>query len=76
MLSTWEHELRAVVKKSDTPFLGLLGDAFAPEVRMGIASAIAADPSVEGCIRLLYRYPIGRTSDVFSDGGHGPDGKL
>ena len=57
MLSTWEHELRAVVKKSDTPFLGLLGDAFAPEVRMGIANAIAADPSVRGCIRLLHRYP-------------------
>lgn len=57
MLSAWEQELRAVVKKSDTPFLGLLGDALSPQVRVGIINAIATDRTVEGYIRLLYRYP-------------------
>lgn len=57
MLSTWEQELRAVVKKSEAPFLGLLGDALSSQVRVGIVNAIAADRTVDGYIRLLYRYP-------------------
>ena len=73
MLSTWEGELRGVVQKSDTPFLGLLGDAFSPEVRVGISNAIAIDRSVEGCIRLLYRFPalfaIHLTSSVMTGMG-------
>ena len=57
MLSAWEQELRAVVQKSDTPFLGLFGDALSPQVRVGIINAIATDRTVEGYVRLLYRYP-------------------
>ena len=57
MLSFWEQELRAVVKKSDTPFLGLLGDTLSPEVRVGVINAIAIDRTVDGYVRLLYRYP-------------------
>ena len=57
MLSTWERELRAVVQKTDTPFLGLLGDSLSPEVRVGVVNAIATDRTVDGYVRLLYRYP-------------------
>lgn len=57
MLSTWEQELRGVMQRSDTPFLGLMRDAFAPEVRVGINNAITVDRTADGYIRLLYRYP-------------------
>lgn len=57
MLSAWEQELRAVVQKSDTPFLGLLGNAFPPQVLVGVNDAIAKDRTVDGYVRLLYRYP-------------------
>src|SRR5450830_1644473 len=57
MVSTWEQELRAVIQKSDTPFLGLLGDAVSPQVRVGVINAIATDRTVEGYVCLLYRYP-------------------
>ena len=57
MLSTWERELRAVVQKSDTPFLDLLGNAFSPQVMVGVNNAIAKDRTVDGYVRLLYRYP-------------------
>lgn len=57
MLSTWEQELRVVIQKSDAPFLGLLGEALSPEVQVGVTSAIAIDRTVEGYVRLLYRYP-------------------
>ena len=57
MLSTWEKELRAVVQKNDTPFLGLLGNAFSSQVLIGLNNAIATDRTVDGYVRLLYRYP-------------------
>lgn len=57
MLKTWEQDLRGVLQKSDTPFLGLMRDAFDSEVRVAINEAIAVDRSVDGYIRLLYRYP-------------------
>jgi hypothetical protein len=73
MLSTWESELRSVVQKTDAPFLGLLEDAFSPEVRDGISKAIAANPGIEGCIWLLHWYPtlfaIHLTSSVMSGMG-------
>lgn len=57
MLSIWEEELRDVVQKSDAPFLGLLGEALSPEVQVGVTNAIAIDRTVEGYVRLLFRYP-------------------
>jgi hypothetical protein len=57
MLSIEEQKLIAVVRNSDAPFLGLLGDALSPEMRGEIANAIAVDRTVEGYVRLLYRYP-------------------
>ena len=73
MLSEWEQELRRVIKKSDAPFLGLLGDALSSQVRSGISDAIALDPTIEGYIRRLYRYPalfaVHLTSAVMSGMG-------
>jgi hypothetical protein len=36
MLSTWEQELRGVIRKSDIPFLGLFGDSLSSQVLVGI----------------------------------------
>lgn len=57
MLKDWEQEARAAVLKSDAPFLGLLGDALPAGARAEILDAVSADCTVEGYVRLLYRYP-------------------
>lgn len=57
MLVDREVELRALVKRSDTPFLGLLGEAITKAAQVEINGAISSDSTIEGYIRLLYRYP-------------------
>ena len=57
MLREWEQDLRRVIQKTDAPFLGLMGDSLSSQARTGIAEAISEDPTIEGYIRRLYRYP-------------------
>ena len=57
MLGSWEQEARAIIRKSEAPFLGLLGYALPSGTAEAIRLAIAVDPTVPGYIRLLYRYP-------------------
>ncbi len=57
MLSQWEQDLRRVIQKSETPFLGLIGDALAPQVRNAIDAAIASNPTIDNFNSLLYKFP-------------------
>jgi hypothetical protein len=57
MLVDREVELRALVKRSDAPFLGLLGETISKDAQVEIDGAISSDSTIDGYIRLLYRYP-------------------
>ena len=73
MLSEWEQDLRRVIQRSETPFLGLMGDALAPQVRAAIDAAIALDPTIENFNSLLYKFPalfaVHLTSEIMSGMG-------
>lgn len=57
MLAEAEERIRSYIQQSDAPFLGLLGEAFTPAMRQAIEIATLANPSVEGYIGYLTRFP-------------------
>ncbi len=57
MLAEAEERFRSQIQQSDAPFLGLLGEAFTPAMRQAIEIATLANPTVQGYIRYLARYP-------------------
>lgn len=76
-LNDWEQDLKRSIQKSDTPFLGLMGDALDPQVRDAIHAAIASDPTIENFASLLYKFPalfaVHLTSEIMS--GMGQSGR-
>ena len=57
MLSQVEQSIREAIRKSDVPFLGLLGDTLSPAARTALEIAIVSNHSVSGYIRYLELYP-------------------
>lgn len=57
MLAEAEERIRSYIQQSDTPFLGLLGEAFTPAMRQAIEIATLSNPTVQGYIGYLARYP-------------------
>lgn len=57
MLAESEERVRAQIQNSDAPFLGLLGEAFTPAMRQAIEIATLANPTVQGYVGYLARYP-------------------
>ncbi len=57
MLSQAEDAVRTTIKSSDTPFLGLLGEAFTPDIRQQMEMVRRANPTVQGYASFLSRFP-------------------
>ncbi len=57
MLSHSEEEIKRAVEKSDTPFLGLLAENFTASQKEAIEIAVAANPSIDGYVQHLRRFP-------------------
>lgn len=57
MLAETEELVRAQIQKSDEPFLGLLGEVFTPAMRQAIEIATLTNPTVQGYVGYLARYP-------------------
>jgi hypothetical protein len=76
-LTQSEKAVLKAIRESDTPFLGLLGEAFTKEMREAIAKAIAANPSVPGYVNRLKSHPALFTANLawhvmhgMGQGGH------
>lgn len=57
MLSQIEELIREAIRKSDVPFLGLLGETLNPAARTALELSIVANSTVSGYIRYLELYP-------------------
>ena len=57
MLKKLEEEIREAIRKSDVPFLGLLGDTISSANRTALDIAILSNPTISGYIRNLGLYP-------------------
>lgn len=57
MLSVVEESIREAIRKSDVPFLGLLGETLNSAARTALELSILANPTVSGYIRYLEHYP-------------------
>ncbi|QQX85261.1 hypothetical protein JJQ59_04775 [Cupriavidus necator] len=56
-LSEAEEQAKAVIKESDAPFLGLLGDSLSPSTRTILERVALANPTVQMYVGYLSRYP-------------------
>ncbi|MDP2829900.1 MAG: hypothetical protein Q8O37_15010 [Sulfuricellaceae bacterium] len=56
-LTQSEKVVRKAIQESDTPFLGLLGEAFTKEMLEAMVKAIAANPTVSGYVSRFESYP-------------------
>lgn len=74
MLNVLEERVRAQIQKSDAPFLGLLGEAFTPPMRIAIELATNGSPTVQGYIGFLSRFPalfaVNLTAHIMEGMGH------
>lgn len=56
-LTQSEKFVMKAIRKSDIPFLGLLGETLTLEMRQEMTKAIAAEPTVRGYINRLKSHP-------------------
>ena len=63
-LTQAEKSVMKAIRESDTPFLGLLGEAFTKEIREAMAKAIAANPTVVGYVNRLESHPALFTANL------------
>ena len=75
MLSQAEELIKAAIKKSDVPFLGLLGESFPPSIRIALKEKTTSNPTIHGYVKFLSSYPalfsVNLTTHIMEGMGQG-----